>query len=69
MPALEHNFGELDKAYAAGGGLLAGGKLSLTDLFVAPLPEGKEVLAKCPSPSKFLADFEQRASFQKVQPR
>lgn len=76
VPALEHDFGQLDKAYAAGGGFLAGGRLSLADLFVAPIvytvaqfPEGKAVLEGCPSLRKFQAAFEQRESFKKVQPR
>ncbi len=76
VAALEHDFGQLEKAYAAGGGFLAGGKLSLADLFVVPIvqtvglfPEGKAVLEKCPSLRKFQAAFEQRDSFKKVQPR
>lgn len=76
VPALEHDFGQLENAYAAGGGFLAGKRLSLADLFVVPIaytvaqfPEGKAVIEKCPTLNKFVTEFQQRDSFKKVQPR
>ncbi|HRC58864.1 MAG TPA: glutathione S-transferase family protein [Kofleriaceae bacterium] len=69
VPAMQRDVARLDAAYA-GRPFLAGDKLSLADLFVAPIvqtvsmfPEGKAAIAQAPELARVQATLESRASF------
>jgi glutathione S-transferase len=71
MPA---QLAALDKAYGAGD-WLAGGALSMADLFVAPIlayvermPEGAALLAAAPNVKRAQATMRARASFIQTDP-
>lgn len=72
VPGMEREVARLEEAHA-GRQWLAGDRLSLADLFVAPMvqtfsmfPEGQAALAKAPTLSRNLAEMEKRTSFLKA---
>lgn len=74
LPEMAHQLGLLEQAYA-GGDFLAGGALSMADLFVAPilayvaqLPEGQRLLTDMPNIRRAQAVMAARPSFVATAP-
>jgi glutathione S-transferase len=72
--SLDHELGELEKAYAKNAWIV-GAELTLADLFVGPIlatlsrfPESQAVLERCPSLRRALEAMKQRDAYQTAQP-
>lgn len=74
VPKTEHHLGELEKALGESD-FIAGGALSLADLFAAPVvfyvsltPEGQGIMPKFPAVGSWLERMQSRPSFAATQP-